>query len=247
MVALFDLSGESLHYYEFMMVRGLAKKACVAEGTEAAESFRAEILKKESGKALGDKILTDMAKSHMEGKLYSAVFLTGEGFESADWATGFLEYACRRRRVLQENGLFAVGAQILADKMVSGQKEECLIFCNSRVCSEVSCRVSVHEKESRLILIPAGERWYGLRIHVEMIPEGQDYIDFEVAPFDSRKQKKTVRAMLEGFPKRPDRTTRVAVDLSFRSAERAEVTITDLGFGELFPASGLAIREAIDL
>jgi len=247
MVALFDLSGESLTYYEFMMVRGISRKACAAQGEETEEAFSADLLKKESGRALGDKIITDAAKKHMEGKLFSAVFLTGSGFANTDWAPSFLNFICQRRRVLQENGLFAVGAQILAAKLAAGEKEDCLIFCDSRVDSEVSCKISVHEKESRLILIPAGERWYGLQIHVEMIPQGQDYIDFDVAPFDSRKKNKTVRAELAGFPERPDRTTRLAVDFAFRSADKADVTITDLGFGELFPASGAVIHETIEL
>lgn len=248
MVALFDLSAESLCYYEFMMVRGVSRKACAAESEEVEESFHTDILKKESGRALGDKLITDAAKKRMEGKLYSAVFLTGSGFERTDWAPSFLAYICQRRRVVQENGLFAIGAGVLADQLLtSGEKEDCLVFCDSRIGSEIACRVSVHEKESRLILIPAGERWYGLQVHVEMIPDGQDYMDFEVVPFSGRQQKKTVRAMLTGFPQRPDRTTRIAVDLSFRRADRAEVTIRDLGFGELFPASGTVIHETIEL
>lgn len=247
MTALFDLSGDGLFYYEFMMVRGVSRKACAAEGEEVREAFSPDILKKESGRALADKLLTDAARTRMDGKMYSAVFLTGAGFEQTGWASSFLTYVCSRRRVVQENGLFAAGAMILADKLLSSEKEDFLIFCDGRVDSEVSCRVSVHEKESRLILIPAGERWYRLHAHVELIPEGQDYIDLDVSPFDGRKKKKTVRAMLTGFPRRPDRTTRVAVDLSFRRADRVDVSIRDLGFGELFPASGTVIHETIEL
>ena len=248
MVALFDLSGERLSYYEFMMVRGASRKACVAEGEDLEEGFHASILKNDSGRELGDRIMTDVARRKMEGRLFSAVLLTGAGFEQTDWAGSFLAYVCQRRRVLQENGLFAHGAALCAEKSADGAGNEgCLIFCDSRISSEISILISVRERESRLVLVPAGERWYGCDLRVELLPRGQDYIDFAIEPFDSRKKKRTVRAGLSGLPVRPDRTTRIALEMSFRAADRAEVCISDMGFGELFPSSGQRICEEIVL
>ena len=43
---------------------------------------------------------------------------------------------------------------------------------------------------------------------------------------------------LEGLPDRPDRTTRLRVVLSMPSANSLRVQISDLGFGEIFPAEG---------
>lgn len=248
MAALFDLSGETLSYYEFMMVRGVSRRACVAEGEDLEEAFHTDILKKDSGKTLGDKIMTDAARTRMEGKLFSAVFLTGAGFDRTDWAPGFLSYICQKRRVVQESGLFAIGAQVLAGKLAEDEpKEDCLVFCNDRISSEISLLVSVHERESRLVLVPAGERFFGLSVHVELIPHEQEHIDFQIEPFDRGKNRRTARAMLAGFPERPDRTTRVALDLSFHGTDRADVCLTDLGFGELFPTSGKRIYEEITL
>jgi len=248
MVALFDLTGETLSYYEFMMIRGVSRRACVAEGEDLEEAFHTDILKKDSGRTLADKIMTDAARTRMEGKLFSAVFLTGSGFERTDWAQSFLNCICQKRRVVQESGLFAIGAQVLAGKLTDdGTKEDCLVFCNDRISSEISISVCVRERESRLVLVPAGERFYGLNVHVELIPQEQDYIDFQIEPFDVRKSKRTARAMLAGFPERPDRTTRVALDLDFRATDRADICMKDLGFGDLFPASDRKIIEEITL
>lgn len=248
MVSLFDLSNESLSYYEFMMVRGVGRRACVAEGEDIEDAFHTDILKKESGRTLGDKIITDVAKKRMEGKLVSAVLLTGTGFERTDWAQNFISYVCQRRRVLMEQGLFAIGACLGAESLLKpGGEEECLIFCNSRIGAEVSTLVTVGERSSRLVLVPAGQRWYDLNVHVELIPKEQDYVELQVEPFDSRKSKQVCKTVLNGFPSRPDRTTRIALDLHFDKADRADLSVTDMGFGELFPASGTMLREEIRL
>jgi len=248
MVALFDLSSESLSYYEFMMVRGVSRRTCVAEGEDIEEAFHTDILKKESGRTLGDKIITDVAKSRMEGRLFSAVILTGTGFDRTDWAQSFLSYVCRKRRVLVEQGLFAIGACMSGKEALEPEDDNaCLIFCNSRIGAELSTEVTVGERKSRLILVPAGQRWYGLNVHFELIPHDQNYIDFQIEPFDTRSAKRVSRAVLEGFPSRPDRTTRIAVDLHFDRQDRADISIKDMGFGELYPASDRTVREEIGL
>lgn len=53
--------------------------------------------------------------------------------------------------------------------------------------------------------------------------------------------------VLSDFPKRENRTTRVSMDASFRDAKTLIVSVTDLGFGDLFPGSGAQITEQISL
>ena len=44
---------------------------------------------------------------------------------------------------------------------------------------------------------------------------------------------------LNDIPKRPEGATRILVELHFSGPAQCEVRVTDLGFGELYPASGL--------
>ena len=56
-----------------------------------------------------------------------------------------------------------------------------------------------------------------------------------------------MKVPLTGFPKRPDRTTRIRVTIGFLSRAKMVAVIRDLGFGELFPATDTVLRQEIDL
>ena len=251
LVGMFDLSEETLSFYELMMVRGMSRPCVVAESRDVEEAFHTDILRKDPGKTLGDRIITDVAKRSMEGKAYSAVFLTGTGFDRIDWAQNFVGYVCLRRKVLQEKGLFAIGAAFAADDSLREETQfPELMFCDGRTTSEISMNVSIHERNSKLMLTKAGSRWYGLGAHIEVIPEDGDHVSFLVEPFDKTKDRREVTASLgeaSEIRSRPEKCTRVAVDMRFSSADRVEIRLTDLGFGELFPASGTEVTEELAL
>lgn len=239
LVSLFDLSDETLSYYELKVVRGVSRASVIAEGQEMEEAFHIDVLKNESGRKLGDRIMLGLAQRMLEKKIVSAVFLTGRGFESTEWAEEFKEYICRRRRVLAEQGLFARGAANAAEDALREKTEyPYLMFCDARTDFELSMTVVANQRASRLVLVPAGKPWYTYRARAELIPSGQDYIDLELSPVDKFKKKRALRMPLTGFPKRPDKCTRVALSLSMEDAHRMRIHLEDCGFGELFPKSG---------
>ena len=247
MTALFDLTEESLAFYKMKTIRGISKNSVVVEAADLEENFRIGILKKESGSELGDRIMTDAAKRCMSGDIYSAVILTGKGFERTDWAKNFIEYICQKRRVIYENGLFAIGAANCAALWQDGQEAPYLIFSESSLAAEISVKVRVGERESKLVLVPAGKQWYGARAYVEVLLHEQNYIDIDIIPVDKFKGRKTVRVMLDNFPERPDRCTRLALSVDFDDCEYMNIHVSDLGFGELYPASDAEVNERVDL
>ena len=52
------------------------------------------------------------------------------------------------------------------------------------------------------------------------------------------------RFQLTDLPARPDGASRVLVEAHFTDRYRCEVKVTDLGFGELYPASDLYWKES---
>ena len=50
---------------------------------------------------------------------------------------------------------------------------------------------------------------------------------------------------LDGLPERPNRTTRLALTLKYVSPKECEVTVRDLGFGEMYPFSGKVWKELV--
>ncbi len=247
MVALFDLTDAGLSYYRLKVIRGMSKNSVVAEGQDLEEAFQIGILKNESGSQLGDKIMTDAAKRLLGGNIFSTVLLTGRGFERTDWAKGFITYVCQRRRVLYEKGLFAIGAAELAEQEFFGMESPYLLFCDTRVPAEVSLQVLIREKRSKLVLISPGQRWYKAGAYAEILPRGQNYIDIEIESIDRTQQKRIIHTDLSALPERPERCTKVALELGFANAGALWIRVTDLGFGEIFPSEGDVIEETVAL
>ncbi|MBE6003954.1 MAG: hypothetical protein E7232_07705 [Lachnospiraceae bacterium] len=246
MVGMFELNNQCLYYYEMHVSRGT--KRYVMVGSEAEdEAFSLDILKTTSGGKIADKILITVADRVMNNKSYSAIFLSGRGFQDTNFATNFMNYICKRRRVLIEPGMFAIGAEICVKNQAEGKNEEYMILCDTRCKSDVSVKVMLNEKPEILPIVRAGESWMDTSSCYEMILDNQDYIDFQVTSIAKPQRPLRLRMMLDTFPERDKRTTRIRMSTEFTDADTLRVTVRDLGFGDIFPASDKEIVEEIDL
>ncbi len=246
-VGMFDLSEQELRYYEMKVQRGLKKNAVLAEYERMEESFSLDILETPSGAKLGDKILCTCADRLMQRKLYSAVFLMGKGFEKREWAEDFMKLLCTKRRVYMETAVFAKGAAMYAaDRLRPQTSYPYAMICEGRLKSSVTMDVVHKGQELSITLAAAGDSWKDTGAILEVIPEKQNTVELEITPFDSKK-KRAVTLMLEGFPKRPEKTTKVRVEVSFLDEKTMRVVLTDRGFGELFPATDARVVQEVML
>ncbi len=246
MVGMFELNNQCLYYYEMHVSRGT--KRYVMVGSEAEEeAFSLDILKTTSGGKIADKILTTVADRVMSSNSYSAIFLSGRGFQDTNFATNFMNFICKRRRVLIEPGMFAIGAEIYVKNLAEEKSEDYLILCDTRCSSDVSVKVMMNEKLETLPIVRAGENWMDTSSCYEMILDDQDYIDFQVTTLTKPQRPIRLRMMLDTFPTREKRTTRVRMSTEFSDADTLRVTVKDLGFGDIYPASDMEIVEEIDL
>lgn len=246
LAGLFDLSGEALSYYKLKVLRG-GSLSVVCEGEELEEAFRIGILKNGTGSELADKIMTEAAGKCMGKDIYSAIFLTGKGFERTDWAKSFIELICKKKKVMAEPGLFAIGAAIYAGKLSTGEDIGYKVLCDTRTRAGISLSVTINDRQSRLIMIPVGKPWYGISTYAEVIPKGQNYIDIDIEYAEKTKNKRTVRVELKDFPRRPDRCTRASVELSYESGDVLLISVRDMGFGEIYPAGNVTACERIKI
>lgn len=246
-VGMFDLSAEGLCYYEMKVQRGLRQTTVVAERERLEEGFSLDILNTAAGGKMADRILCSCGNRLLQKKLFSSVFLTGKGFENRDWAAGFMKLICNRRRVYAEAELFAKGAVLRAEDLLREKSAYPYIcICEGRLDSSVSMKVLHKDQDNQLMLANAGVSWYEAGAQVELILDGQDYLEFIITPPDQRKRK-TVKIVLEGFPKRDEKTLRVLLEIGFLDERTMTVTVTDQGFGELFPSTGAVLRQEVML
>ena len=98
-----------------------------------------------------------------------------------------------------------------------------------------------------MALASAGESWYEARGVLEVILDNQEELELTITPHQDPKQKRVVKIPLEGFPKRPNKTTRVRIAAGFLDEKTMVIKIVDRGFGELFPRSDAEIRQEVSL
>ena len=240
---LFDLSETGLHYYELNVVRGRRPPVVEVRHEELEDRFNLEILEKPEGRKLGDTILTPCAERLLQKKIVTSVFLTGKGFERSEWAAGFLQLVCNKRRTFAEPGLFAKGAAYMAcDTLQETSSYPYVCLCEGRLSSTISMQVNHEGRERQLVLASAGSDWYEARASASFILDNTNQLEFMVTPVGKGRQTRLVISLAE-FPARTNKTTRVEVIAAFLSENRVSIRVIDRGFGEFFPESGQMIRE----
>lgn len=246
-VGVFELSDEGLHYYELHTLRNLRNQVVQMEHRALEEGFSLDILENTSGAKLADNILCACGERLMQKKVYSSVFLTGRGFDNVNWAENFLKMVCKQRKVFSGQSFFAKGAAFKAFDLVQEKSSYPYVcLCEGRLHSSVTMDVIYGGKPSQLILASAGDNWYESKASVELIPDGQDSVDLMVVPVNSRQSRKVI-IPLEGFPKRPNKTTKLEITIGFTNEDTMMLLIRDKGFGDLFPASNAVIRQEVRL
>ncbi len=247
-VGMFALSDEDLRYYELKVARGPRQVTAVAEHQQLEEGFSLNVLDTTSGSRMADKILCACSDRMMQKKLYSSVFLTGKGFARTDWAPDFMKKVCHRRRVFVEPSLFAKGASLKAEDYLHERTSYPFVcICEGKLKSTVAMEVVKHDTKVQMALAVAGESWYEARSVLEVILDNQDEIELTIIPHQDPKQKRIVKIPLEGFPERPNKTTRIRIAAGFLDEKTMVVKIVDRGFGELFPKSDVEIRQEVML
>ncbi len=196
-------------------------------------------------KVLDEKFLSVVSEDMKTG--LSATYLTGEAFNER-WEQKTLRYVCARSRAFKGQNLYSKGACYAAADMAE------LIRISGRYLylGEESLNVNVSIRalsEGREILIPvsdAGDKWYDANNSLEvLVGHDRELIVVITDIKDGSERNAVIR--LEWLPERPDRAGRIRVDFSFLSTEKLVLTITDLGFGELFRSTGLIRREELSL
>ena len=246
-VGMFDLTNQRLRYYELKVQRGLRQMQVVADCENLEEGFHLDVLDNTAGARLADRILCSCADRILQKRLFSAIVLTGKGFENTEWAPEFMKQVCSRRRLFVENSLFSKGALMkAADYLQEKSSYPFICICEGRLKTTVSVKVLNHDKEGQLVLAAAGDNWYEAKSTVDFIVTGNPEVEFTISPLDPKK-KKLVKIGLEDFPKRPDRTTKIELSLGFSDDRTMVAVIKDKGFGEIFPAEDVMIKQEVGL
>ena len=246
-VGLFSMENACLTYYEMKVQRKGRNVTVYADREVLDESFNLDILSSQAGARLGDKILTSCAERLLRNKVFSAVILTGKGFETQEWAPSFMKFVCQRRKVFVDDEVFARGAgfrgyDFAAEKPVFSF----ICICDGRLESSVYIDISQEDRVVPYPIASIGDPWHDIERSIRLIPNGINTLELSVIPMEARQRRK-VRIPLDFLPQRPNRTTMISLKVSFNDSRTMLVDIRDLGFGELYPATDAHLSREVRL
>lgn len=186
------------------------------------------------------------AQKTLGSELFSSVQITGEGF-SQDWAQQSVKVLCyQKRKVFYGNNLFAKGACAAGkEKLENKSLKNYRYMGESLVLADVGMEMRVMGSPMYYSLIEAGNNWYECRTECEFILDDTEELVFVVSTFED-PQKRRIGMMLPGLPHRPNKTTRLHLALEYISPSECQITVRDVGFGEMFPGTGKEWKETVE-
>lgn len=233
-VGLFDFDKKGLHYYQISVNRRTSPMIAGMEKRDFSHILKMSMLK---DKTINPSyIVQNIAEKVLYKQIVSTIYFTGIGFEGG-WAQAVIEGLCTGRRVFYGQNLFSKGA-CYAAKELSGDRalDNMVLLDNEMLLSSISIRIYSDGAIKDLLLTDAGVYWYEVDQRIEVIPEGEIELELISKNIMTRESSREILS-LDNLADRPDRMTRLELWLTFTERTLARLTVTDLGFGEIYPAT----------
>lgn len=180
-----------------------------------------------------DQVFSGLVNETLKGKIVSAVYLCGDGFEG-EWIQQSLAVLCRGRRVFQGRNLYGKGA---CYGSIPCKKEEFVYFGENQLKHNVFLKVRNREQSFVTDLAEAGSRYFDISGSCQVLLSGEAQIDIWLKN-PQNGETKVEQILLTDLPKRPDKMTRLSVEVTALEKRQLLVKISDLGFGSWYPSSG---------
>lgn len=243
-VGLFDFNEHGLGYYQISVNR-------------RSNPMIASMIKKDFTETLNIQMLTQkdidikyifekIADMVVYKQIISTLYFTGNGFEGG-WAEDIIKGLCAGRRVFMGPSLYTKGACYAAKELAGDKKLENIILLNNEMLvSSIWIRLYTDAGLREVLLSEAAVSWYEVDKSIEVIPDIETEIEIILRNIMTREVTKE-KLFLHNLPDRPNRMTRLGINLTCSDRSSARITVTDLGFGEFYPSSGLSWEYSINI
>lgn len=243
-IGLFDFHKEGLSFYQISVNRRQIPMIADMEKQDFSEILNAAIFNDNN---VDIKFtFENIANTVLHKQIISTLYFTGKGFEG-NWAEDTIKSLCAGRRVFVGQGLYVKGACYAAKEFSGdGKLDNIILLNNDMIVNSVSIRAYVDGNIHEVLLTDAAVPWYEVRSQVEVILD--DATDMEII-FRNIMTKEIIRERipLNTVPERPNRMTRLKLSLSCVDRNRAHLAIWDLGFGDIYQASGKVAEYIMDM
>lgn len=237
----------------YLMERNLKTTPVVVLIGEDMYPFRAVLAIPEKEEArqevfqIMDREFLELMERVCEGRLISSVYLLGDGFKG-DWLNDSLKFLCKNRRVFQGNNMFSKGAcYSLVEKNCASEAGKSHVFLGrEKLKSNIGMRVLRRGADSYFALLDAGTSWYEAWRELDFLLESGCSFSVLITPLNGREVR-TEEIRLDGIPERPEAATRLRLTADMPDVNSVRLCVEDMGFGEIFPASGMRWTETLEV
>ncbi|MBQ1489199.1 MAG: hypothetical protein IIZ41_10645 [Lachnospiraceae bacterium] len=194
-----------------------------------------------------DRRFLTITEHLLENRICSAVYLIGEGFYD-NWCDDSLKFLCKNRRVFKGNNLFSKGAALAAKEYAapSGYEKTVRFFGKDRIQANVGIVMMDNEESKEELFIRAGEHWYEVGRTKEFLLYETDTVPIWIEQI-SRRNRMNAEMKLQGLTVKSGRMTRISLTIKMNSEKTILFVAKDLGFGEIYPSTGLEWTEELEL
>lgn len=185
-----------------------------------------------------DRNFLNILHKNCDGRYVSSIQLIGNGYKE-EWYKESLKFMCVNRRVFAGNNLYSKGAcyGILEKLFPSDVGREYIYLGKDKLKANVGMDVLKRGQNAYLVLLNAGVNWYEVGTSVEFILPQDNKLDFRISSLTGNVVYNEIM-VLDELPERKPGTTRVMLEMKMVSDNTIFAEVTDLGFGDFYPATG---------
>lgn len=243
-VGLFDFSEDGLGFYQISINRRANPMIAGMEKKDFSDTLNYSILE---NKSVNKEYAFDtIANTVLYKKIISTLYFTGRGFGES-WAQEVIKGLCAGRRVFIGNNLYTRGA-CLAAKELSGDKKlnNIILLNNEMLVSSIGIKAYLDGISQEILLSNAAAPWYEVNKDVDLIPDEASYIEVVIRNIMTKEVIRE-RIPLSNLPDRPNRMTRLNINIRCVNKTKVKLMISDMGFGDIYPATGLLEEYLLDI
>ena len=156
------------------------------------------------------------------------------------------EHWKRMKDVFQGRNLYSKGACYGAMVLAGMQTLDHYVYAGPDMIEHnVSMDMIRKGTKCRVEMVSAGINYYMAYYECEFVLDDTDELVLLTRSIHGEEMTHTVK--LKDLPKRPNRATRIHMELTFQAKDKCRVLLNDLGLGELYKSSGKKWEAVIEL
>lgn len=238
-VLVYDYDGRDMQSYRFFLNKKTKPMVALVDAAKHTTLNTSDDEEK-------DAAFVSVVKNTCDGHIVSCAYLLGDGFEG-EWCKDSLRELCRNRRAFRGNNLYSRGACYSMELLLNPPKTVQTVFLGgNKLKANIGMEVIRGGEESYLALLNGGENWFDSQKTVELIIDKGNSFVVTITPLDGRNVR-NVEISLEGLNDREQKATRIRLEAVMETENDLRINVTDLGFGEFYPASHQLFTRQIPL